>query len=281
MDLLKKRTILRAQSLRRKPWKLEEALYAGAVATSNFYESERLLGEYLQFHYGEMTDSLAGEWLPAGPALENFPARCVSEGVDVVTLPPQASALDVGCAVGRATFELARHCETVVGLDFSHSFIHAAETLKREGSLAFERAEEGARTSHCVARIAPEIPRERASFETGDAMNLRANLGGFDVVLAANLMCRLRAPARFLHRLPELVKRGGQLVITTPCTWMEDFTPRENWLCDEHYSTLDGLRSQLDGAFDLVKARDLPFMIREHARKFQFTVAQMSVWRRR
>jgi hypothetical protein len=31
----------------------------------------------------------------------------------------------------------------------------------------------------------------------------------------------------------------------------------------------------------LVAAKDLPFLIREHARKFQWSVAQASLWKKR
>jgi len=126
-----------------------------------------------------------------------------------------------------------------------------------------------------------DIHRDRISFETGDAMDLREDLGEFDIVLAANLLCRLHDPAKFLARLPKLVRAGGRLVITTPCTWMEEFTPRANWLCSGNSTTLDGLHHHLDAHFDLAKTLDLPFVIREHARKFQWTVAQASVWNRK
>lgn len=40
---------------------------------------------------------------------------------------PGTRALDVGCAVGGATFELARYYDTAVGIDFSHAFVAAAQ----------------------------------------------------------------------------------------------------------------------------------------------------------
>jgi hypothetical protein len=73
------------------------------------------------------------------------------------------------------------------------------------------------------------------------------------------------------------VNSGGQLVITSPYTWLEEFTPRANWLSP----ALDGLRTALAPHFDLVSTRDLPFLIREHARKFQWSVAQATTWIRR
>ena len=234
----------------------------------NIYETDKLLAEYLLFHYGSPEEILPYDFGPHD-ALE-YPARCVRECVTA-----NGRALDLGCAVGRAAFELARSCESVIGIDFSRRFIDAATALK-SGELPYRRADEGGRTTPLIARVPAGIDRTRVAFEVGDAMDLRADLGAFDVVLMANLIDRLREPQRCLERLPSLVKNGGLLVITSPYTWLEDFTPRANWLSP----ALDGLRAALAPHFDLVATRDLPFLIREHARKFQWSVAQASVWRR-
>ena len=244
---------------------------------ANIYETDKLLAEYLLFHYGKAEDILPEQWGAASQEVLDFPARCVA-CLDFAALPGNVRALDVGCAVGRSSFELAAHCREVISIDFSQRFIDAANAWKKSGELAFMRLEEGARFSKCVAKVPADIDRTRVQFEVGDAMNLRGDLSEFDVVLAANLLCRLREPAKFLQRLPSLVKPGGQLVLTTPCTWLEEFTPREHWPCDAHSTTLDGLHHHLDTHFSLIRTADLPFLIREHARKFQLTVAQASVW---
>lgn len=238
----------------------------------NIYESERLLAEYLLFHYGAADEILP---YPDGPrdALD-FAVRCVSECVKA----PGPRALDLGCAVGRSAFELARHCAEVIGIDFSQRFIAAAATLRRDGELAYSRADEGALATPLVARVSSGIDRSRVMFEVGDAMHLRPDLGVFDVVLMANLIDRLREPARCLASLPSLVVPGGQLVITSPYTWLTDFTPAEHWLGGRNGPTLDGLKAALDKDFELSATRDLPFLIREHARKFQWSVAQASIW---
>ena len=68
--------------------------------------------------------------------------------------------------------------------------------------------------------------RSRLSFYQGDACNLPSDLGQFGCVLAANLVCRLPNPYQFLDRLPSLVAPGGVLVITSPYSWLEKFTPK-------------------------------------------------------
>jgi putative 4-mercaptohistidine N1-methyltranferase len=250
----------------------------------NPYESDKLVGEYLIFHYGALSEVLPWESGPSS-ALE-YPARCVSECVDVPSLPPQARALDVGCAVGRSTFELARHCAEAVGIDYSRRFVEVAAALAKDGTFPYERVDEGALTTPLRAAVPAGILRERARFEHGDAQALRDSLGSFDVVLAANLIDRLAEPARFLARCPDIVKSGGQLVITSPYTWLPEFTPGENWLGGfaldgARRTTLDGLTAALSGHFTLLRTRELPFLIREHARKYQWSVAQASIWRRK
>ena len=251
----------------------------------NPYESDRLLGEYLLFHYGRPEEVLP---YGSGPkdALD-FAVRVVAECVDTACLPANARALDLGCAVGRSSFELARHCEQVIGIDFSSRFVQAANALRMTGRLDYHRAEEGRLQTRGEAVVPADIQRERVRFEVGDACALRPNLGEFDVALLINLVDRLPVPRRCLDRLPSLVKTGGQLVIASPFTWLEEYTPPENWLGGYHdingkpVSSFDTLCTLLDADFAFVRSLDLPFLIREHARKFQWSVSHAGIWRRR
>ena len=246
----------------------------------NPYESPKLLAEYLLLHYGSAADVLGG--MPGPAEAVGFPMRLVRELLDTTSQPANARALDLGCAVGGSSFELARTCGEVLGIDYSHTFIRAANELRKTGRHAFEKVTEGDLTEPAVAEIPPDIDRERVTFEQGDAMNLRANLENFDVVLAANLLCRLPEPMRLLERLPALVRSGGQLLLTTPFTWLEEFTPRANWLggTPETGRSFEALRRALEPAFVLEHRVELPFFIREHARKFQYGVALGTRWRR-
>jgi putative 4-mercaptohistidine N1-methyltranferase len=203
-----------------------------------------------------------------------FAVRTVTENLPGM---PVRRALDVGCAVGRSAFELSIFCESVIGIDFSAAFIEAATRLRNEGALAYDRLEEGVVTTALVARVPEGARPSHVVFETGDATRLRDDLGDFDIVHAANLICRLPSPRSFLQRLPGLVTPGGTLVLTTPCTWLGEFTPPENW---PDGPTLDWLRRELEPEFELRSTKDMTFLIRETARKFQWSVAQVSVWTR-
>jgi hypothetical protein len=108
-------------------------------------------------------------------------------------------------------------------------------------------------------------------------MNLRADIGQFDRMHGANLLCRLTEPDRLLERLPSLVRPGGELVLATPCTWLGEYTPPTNW---PQGSTLDWLKEKLGAHFELISVNDEPFLIRETARKFQWTASMVTAWKR-
>jgi len=242
---------------------------------SSIYESAKLVAEYLLFHYGAPDEILPPERIwPAGmrEALD-FPCRTVAH----FSAGRVASGLDLGCAVGRSSFEMARTCDRVLGIDFSHAFIRAAEALRAGETLEYQRLEEGAQHSVLTARQPAGISGAGLRFCQGDAMHLAAELGNFDRVHAANLLCRLAEPKRLLDRLPSLVRPGGQLVLATPCTWLAEFTPPAHW---PTAGTLAWLKDSLRPSFELERELEEPFLIRETARKFQWSSALVTVWSR-
>jgi hypothetical protein len=102
----------------------------------------------------------------------------------------------------------------------------------------------------------------------------------------ANLIDRLSHPAACLKSLPRLLKIGGQLILVSPYSWLREYTPRAHWLggCRRRgrdVRTFATLRRLLSPHFSLARRLDLPFLIREHERKFQLGVAAASVWLRR
>ncbi|MCF6314612.1 MAG: putative 4-mercaptohistidine N1-methyltransferase [Verrucomicrobiales bacterium] len=250
----------------------------------NGYESRRLLDQYLLFHYGSAEQILQGshlDWQPDHEGLHFSVATVFSTLIfDLISEKQEGSlrALDVGCAVGRSSFELSRLCGEVMALDYSQAFIHAAQQLQQGQPMRVMRYGEGQVGSELDVSLPTGVAAERIKFEVGDAMNLREDLGSFDLVHAANLLCRLSEPMRFLERLPALVKPGGQLVLATPCSWSEEFTPLEN---QPSGTTLDLIRSSLGEAFELKRELELPFVIRDHARKFQISTSQTTVWLRK
>ena len=248
----------------------------------NFYESDAAVAQYLLFHYG--TPEQICPLNPVAHSACGFPARCVSEPLQQIQLMRRGRALDLGCAVGRSSFELRCHFDAVVGIDFSARFIAAAEQMRRDRAASVRVPREGSAMDEVHLALSPELPTDNVAFERGDACELRSDLGAFDFVLMANLIDRLPDPARCLARLPDLVSPGGWFVITSPYTWLEEYTPRDKWLdggASGSGGTLAALKEHLAAAFEFRQVLDVPFLIREHRRKYQWSVAEASLWRRR
>jgi SAM-dependent methyltransferase len=173
---------------------------------------------------------------------------------------------------------MTRSCGHVTGIDFSHAFIGAANRLREALPVPYERRDEAHLKTILTAMIPEGVDPAKTTFLQGDAMHLPDNLGTFDRVHAANLICRLTDPELFLARLPGLLNPGGELVLATPCTWLGEFTAPEKW---PGGNTLDWLKDHLGESFELASCGDEPFLIRETARKFQWTRSMLTVWRKR
>ncbi|MBK6742297.1 MAG: 5-histidylcysteine sulfoxide synthase [Hydrogenophilales bacterium] len=254
----------------------------GATASSvpaSHYETDNLLSEYAEFHYG---DTYFG--------VENFSKALADLAIRAHGARPAGKALDLGCAAGRASFELARHFDAVTGIDFSARFIGLGVQLAEQGVLRYTLPEEGELVSYRERRLADlglDATRRRVAFFQGDACNLKPNFTGYDLILAANLIDRLYNPARFLDAVHERLNPGGLLVIASPYTWLTEHTPRDAWIGGykkdgENHTTLDGLKDRLAPHFRLIEGPiEVPFVIRETRRKHQHTLSEVTLWERR
>lgn len=249
-----------------------------AAPKVSVYETDRLLSEYAEFHYG---DEYYG--------VPNF-ARAVAEfALAAMGDRPARTALDLGCATGRTTFELARRFNKVTGIDFSARFIGAGAQLAAQGSLRYTLTDEGELVSYHerhLSELGLEGVRDKVEFFQGDACNLKPHFAAYDLIVAANLIDRLYSPRKLLESIHTRINPGGLLVITSPYTWLEEHTPRSEWIGGfkqdgETVTTLDGLKTVLGGHFRLLgEPRSIPFVIRETRRKFQHTLAETTVWER-
>lgn len=255
----------------------------------NKYESDELVSQYLLFHYGSEMEQRDAEIAVRAPfpTVSNLIQRTVELMLEYS--PDRRRALDLGCAVARSSFELARNFTEVTGLDYSEEFIRVANTLKDQGQLNYHRRETGCHDTVLNAAIDVAIDRGRVSFLQGDACRLDAaglpeGVAQFDAVLMSNLLCRLQDPQACLRQFvgPDgLVGSGGILVIASPNTWMADYTKPQRFLDGaDSAATLAAIGNILQG-FELVHEEDCPFMIREHRRKYEYIVSQVSVWRKR
>ena len=242
----------------------------------NMYETDSLISQYLEFHYG-------AEYFK----VKNFPKACIEKIKPLLNKTNRA--LDIGCAVGRSSFEMARYFDKVDALDFSTRFILNAINLRDKGKIRYLIDDEGELTTLREFRLEELGLGDKANnveFTQGDACNLKDKYSNYDLIFAGNLIDRLYEPKVFLKDMIHRLTQNGLLVITSPYTWLEEYTEKENWIGGkkingENYTTLDGLHECLDADFEFIEKHDVPFIIRETRRKHQLTVAQMTIWRKK
>jgi len=222
----------------------------------DYYEDPQILAEYLLFHFGNDEEIL--KWDFGTRDSTQFPERIALRFKEHYPKKEQSQplrALDIGCAVGRSSFELSRFADEVVGIDYSHAFVDAANRLLLNGELPYAYKVQGKRKKEAVAKIPSDLPStKKISFQQGDATLLPCkDLGTFDIVLASNLICRLPEPKNFFDQLPLLVKANGVFVLSTPYSYLEEFTPVEHWMggTDEDHLPFDAIQKQMEAHFEL------------------------------
>ncbi|OYZ66476.1 MAG: putative 4-mercaptohistidine N1-methyltransferase [Sulfuricurvum sp. 24-42-5] len=245
----------------------------------NIYETDELVGQYCDFQYGDEYFGVA-----------NFAKACAQKAIDYSKGTSQTKALDLGCATGYASFELAKIFDYVDGIDYSQAFVNVAKQLQHTGGISYTQNGEGEiknRKDVCVDDFGFREVSSKVHFSQGDACALAPEFKEYDLIMATNLIDRLYAPHLFLKTIHERLNKNGVLVLTSPYTWKEEYTAKEFWVggyADENgqeITTLNALKEMLGKHFELVATEDVPFVIRETPRKFQYTISQMSVWKKK
>ena len=241
------------------------------------YETDDLVSQYCEFQYGECYF-----------CVENFALTC--SNIALKYCKNFTKALDLGCATGRASFELAKSFEKVEGIDFSARFIGVGVKLRDEGYIAYTTKVEGEIVQNkkvTLEELGYQDIKNKVSFWQGDACNLKPNFSGYDLVLAKNILDRLYNPRLFLESIDKRINEEGILVLTSPYTWQEESTKKEFWIGGYYdaegnaHKTMAELQRILSEKFELLHTEDIEFVIQETQRKYQHSIAQMSIWRKK
>ncbi len=245
---------------------------------ANPYESRRYLDEYLLFHFGTARQLCAFDFVSV--EFCRFHERIRKECLLPLRRSSRTRALDIGCGVGRFAFELAVVAGSAHGIDNSVAFIKAAKSMALRRRLEVRVPGVARSSSKCEVRLPRSLQRGKVTFAVADAQQLArepapAEIAGYDIVAGINLLCRLPRPRQFLANVHRLVVPGGQLLLASPFSWLEEFTPADEWVQPQEVLAL------LKPHFILRRRRDLPFLIREHQRKYQLGVSEILTFERR
>jgi ubiquinone/menaquinone biosynthesis C-methylase UbiE len=189
-----------------------------------------------------------------GPFLKNGTAACLTEPyyqamlrILIPYMQADMHVLDLGCALGRMSFELAKQTlGKVVGIDTSHEFLTACHQL--------------ANNQH--ESVAYPVPSQaNVSFLRADAQELPFPDNAFQCVLCLNLIDRVTHPKRVIDEITRVLSPTGILLISNPYDWEEEHTAPSEWIAN-----MRDLFSQTAWESLLEKDR-VPFTIQVYDRK--------------
>jgi 5-histidylcysteine sulfoxide synthase/putative 4-mercaptohistidine N1-methyltranferase len=245
---------------------------------NNLYNLDEIVMQYIDMHYGQEYFNVP-----------NYPKHCIDNIIDILGKNSFNRTLDLGCSVGRSSFELAKYSHYVKGIDLSARFIQVATLLQEKGQASYSIRKEGDIKSYKKAILDQDslCHVNKIKFMQGDACNLSDADKNMDLIFAGNLIDRLNNPIMFLENIHAYLVIGGHLAISSPYTWLEEYTKKSNWLGGirnkngDFIDTYQGIANILDKNFKIVgTSQDIPFVIRETARKYQHSIAQFTLWKR-
>ena len=105
------------------------------------------------------------------------------------------------------------------------------------------------------------------------------------MIFGGNLIDRLPDPAAFLNSIGSFLEPQGVLILTSPYSWLEQFTPKEKWVGGylengKPVSTNEGLARILSKASfsELCPTEDIRFSIKDNEWVYQYTLACATFW---
>ncbi|HUR29396.1 MAG TPA: methyltransferase domain-containing protein, partial [Planctomycetota bacterium] len=183
------------------------------------------VSNYVFDHYGELD--------PAETQLEPVPgsiSRLLGVLCDAAGELVDGPVLDLGCSVGRTSFDLAqRFSRDVLGVDLHHAKLRIAARVLREERVVYARRRVGlVYDRRAFAARLPGAPR--VDFWSADAAALPFTSDTFAAVVALNLLDCARSPLDVLRECGRVLRPGGKLLLACPYDWSSSATPPEAWI---------------------------------------------------
>lgn len=202
---------------------------------SSFDVVRQHTSSYTWDHFGDL-DPSETETDPAPGGVARLLDVCLQLAGDTVPGP----VLDIGCGVGRTTFELAAATEQcTLGIDMNFPMLRiAAETL-REGRVRYPRRRIGLVYDNREFDV--HLPAAGAvDFWVCDALSPPFPSHRFGLLAALNAIDCVASPVDLLHAFASLLDHRGKAVLATPYDWSAAATAVEAWLGGHSQRGQDG-----------------------------------------
>lgn len=203
-----------------------ESLLGDCAGPGSAFDTRRQqLSAYAWDHYGDCDPNEVPAEASPGSIV-----RTLREALKTAQPQLPGPMIDLGCSVGRTTFELSEHHdELVLGVDLNFSMLQLASQVLRTGRVCYPRRRVGIVYDR---RVFPfrTLRAQNVDFWACDLMALPLVRSRFSLALALNVLDCVPAPVAFLHAGCGLLRPGGKLILTTPFDWSPTATGVEGWL---------------------------------------------------
>jgi SAM-dependent methyltransferase/uncharacterized protein YbaR (Trm112 family) len=195
---------------------------------SDFNRMRHYLSMYCWDHYGDKAPEgefghLSEKTVPG--SLVN----CLNAGMTLLKDKPGAPMIDIGCAVGRCTFELAANNPgLILGIDLNFSLLRIAQHILRENHVTFPLRRSGVVYDRHQYGVEFEN-KECVDFWACDALAPPFESGSFYFANCLNVFDAVSAPRKLLVAIRNILKTGGKAILATPYDWTPP-TPMQNWV---------------------------------------------------
>lgn len=161
--------------------------------------------------------------------------------------PNNGPWLDLGCAVGRGSLELARRRQgLVLGADLHFGMLRLAARWLRGERVHLPRRRSGVVYGRRTLQLEDSVDGlERVDFWLCDALALPFAEATFEGGLALNVLDCLASPYEGLKEMARVLQPGRPLAMSSPYDWSTGATPFEGWLGGHSDRGADGGDSSL------------------------------------
>lgn len=246
-----------------------EALDLGEPAS---HAETSQLSAYMDLHYGGLHDAPGSFASWADP--EQFWKTVV--GIALPETEKHPRSIDLGCSVGRYTFELGRLSDLALGIDINFSAVSSAASFHRNRKVHYERRKHGRQFEELETSY---LVPENALFIVADVLEPPFKAESFDLVAGLNLLDNVKLPLVLIGQMDALLRSGGSLILGSPYEWRADICEPAEWLESDKMDAPEMVRRILEGkTFPQMELKyevlqelfDVPWVLRHHDRHWSY-----------
>ncbi|MDN5069247.1 5-histidylcysteine sulfoxide synthase [Aliarcobacter butzleri] len=219
---------------------------------NNFYESDESISSYCDLYYGK--DNLYTNYVDLiRPYLKDL---------------KNSKALDLGCCVGRTSFELAKIYDEVLGIDFSANYINIGVKLKLYDFVNYKIKKQDKTFEERAISLKDfdlEKVKDKVSFMQGDACNLKEIYKDFDLIFYSSLIDKLYYPKKFLEDVSRRINKNGFFVFLSSHDWFNEHINENNLFLE----------------FELLDKIEVSSFIKMKNKNYENKTLLMSIWRKK